>query len=750
MPADQDKSTQANQMNSVSTLFPAFDYMVDAAQRTILFWDVMRQRGNAYREHLTRTAPHVLDYQVELVLDGRQFDRAVNYALVRIIPPKGINVDPKSRPFVVIDPRAGHGPGIGGFKADSEIGVALRAGHPCYFVGFLPDPMPGQTIEDIAHAEAIFLEKVIALHPEADEKPCVIGNCQAGWAVMMLAALRPELFGPIIIAGSPLSYWAGVRGKNPMRYSGGLLGGSWLAALSGDLGRGKFDGAWLVQNFENQNPANTLWSKQYNLFANIDTEAPRYLGFEKWWGGHVNLNAEEIQFIVDELFIGNNLAAGRIQSSDGAAIDLRNIRSPIVVFCSKGDNITPPQQALGWILDLYNDVDEIRSYGQTIVYTIHETIGHLGIFVSAGVARKEHGEFSSNIDLIDVLPPGLYEAVFEPKKGEVANPDLASGDWVMRCEARALDDIRALGGNDPQDERRFATAARVSEINLALYRAFVRPMVSAAVSEPLAQWMKQMHPLRMQYELFSDQNPLMAPVRALAEKVRDDRKAVPADNPFVAFQEQISKQVVASLDAVREISESVSERLFLSIYGSPMLQAAVGVDPEAKHPLRKAPHSALHRQLVQARISELKSQIAKGGVREGTIRALLYVGMNRAAVDERGFEAVRRIRRDQKDMPDLALSAFKSLIREQFYMLLIDREACLAALPAIVPSESDTRRKILALIREVLSARGPLSSEEEDRMRRVAQLFGLDDLTEEESKVSTLPLSPSRERRKAL
>ena len=173
--------------------------------------------------------------------------------------------------------------------------------------------MPGQTIEDIARAEAVFLEKVIALHPDADGKPCVIGNCQAGWAVMMLAAIRPELFGPIIVAGSPLSYWAGVHGKNPMRYSGGLLGGSWLTAFASDLGHGKFDGAWLVQNFENQNPANTLWSKQYNLYSKIDTEAPRYLGFERWWGGHVNLNAEEIQFIVDELFVGNKLASRRDQ-----------------------------------------------------------------------------------------------------------------------------------------------------------------------------------------------------------------------------------------------------------------------------------------------------------------------------------------------------------------------------------------------------------------------------------------------------
>ena len=190
-----------------------------------------------------------------------------------------------------------------------------------------------------------------------------------------------------------------------MRYSGGLLGGSWLTTLTSDLGRGKFDGAWLVQNFESQNPANTLWAKQYNLYANIDTEASRYLGFERWWGGHVNLNAEEIQFIVDELFIGNNLAAGNIKTSNHEVIDLRNIRSPIIVFCSKGDNITPPQQALGWILDLYNDIDEIRSYGQTIVYTIYETIGHLGIFRFRRRSRKEHGEFASNIHMIDGLAP---------------------------------------------------------------------------------------------------------------------------------------------------------------------------------------------------------------------------------------------------------------------------------------------------------------------------------------------------------
>src|ERR1700755_1084233 len=424
----------------------AGEYMLDAGQRSMLFLDIMRQRGDQYREHIAQTAPHVLQYAAELIIDGRKLKDPVNYALVRIIPPKGVDIDMERRPFVVVDPRAGHGPGIGGFKADSEIGVAMKAGHPCYFIGFLPDPMPGQTIESIARAEAIFIEKVIERHPKADGKPCVIGNCQAGWAVMILASLRPELFGPLIIAGAPLAYWAGVHGKYPMRYSGGLLGGSWLTALTSDLGGGKFDGAWLVQNFEGQNPSNTLWSKQYNVYSKVDTEADRYLEFEKWWGGHVNLNAEEIQFIVDELFVGNNLAAGRIKTSEGA-VDLRTIRAPIGVFSARGHNLPPPQQALGWILDLYRDVDEIRLFGQTIVYTVHETVGHLGIFVSGGVAKKEHAEFSGNIDLIDVLPPGLYEATFEAKSGDTAHADLAGGNWIMRCEQRSLDDLRAMGSN---------------------------------------------------------------------------------------------------------------------------------------------------------------------------------------------------------------------------------------------------------------------------------------------------------------
>ncbi|MGW1423467.1 DUF3141 domain-containing protein [Bradyrhizobium manausense] len=718
----------------------AVEYMIDAGQRSVLFLDIMRRRGDQYREHVAQTAPHVLQYTAELIMDGRKLDDPVNYALVRIVPPDGVEIDLDRRPFVVVDPRAGHGPGIGGFKADSEIGVAMKAGHPCYFIGFLPDPMPGQTIERIARAEAIFIEKVISLHPDADGKPCVIGNCQAGWAVMILASLRPELFGPLIIAGAPLAYWAGVHGKYPMRYSGGLLGGSWLTALTSDLGAGKFDGAWLVQNFENQNPSNTLWTKQYNVYSNVDTEADRYLDFERWWGGHVNLNAEEIQFIVDELFVGNNLAAGNIEMSDGRKVDLRNIRSPIVVFCSEGDNITPPQQALHWILDCYADVDEIRAYGQTIVYTVHKSIGHLGIFVSGGVAKKEHAEFSGNIDLIDVLPPGLYEATFEAKGEETASSDLVVGQWVMRCEARTLDDIRAMGGNSPEDERRFATAKRVSEINLKAYQKFVRPWIRGMVTPQMAELAHNMHPLRLQYELFSSKNPYMATVKSLAEKAEEERKPVAADNPFLAFQEQMSKQIVHALDSWRDSQEALSEAIFLSVYGSPALQAAVGIDPTSA-PSRQREMSAEHRAMLGKRVTELKVRIGEGGLREAALRALLYVGSARGMVDERSIEALRQIRRDHGG-PRMTLPEFKMLVREQFFMLLLDRDGALAAIPKMLPDDVNSRHGAFEAIERVLSASEDVTGERARRLAQIASLFGIDATGGTEKASNVAPFDP--------
>jgi hypothetical protein len=358
-------------------------------------------------------------------------------------------------------------------------------------------------------------------------------------------------------------------------------------------------------------------------------------------------------------------------------------------------------------------------------------VGHLGIFVSGGIARKEHSEFSSNIDLIDLLPPGLYEASFEPKSVNAANVDLVQGDWIMRCEPRTLDDIRALGGNTPEDERRFATAARVSDINLALYRTFLQPFVKATASSPATEWMHRLHPLRLSYEILSDSNPFMRAVAGWAPQVREQRQPAGDENLFVAAQEAVSKQTVAALNAWRDMRDQYSEWLFLSVYGSPLLQAAVGVDPTSTAPLRKAGKSALHREFVQKRLTELKSRIKAGGLQEAAVRALIYIGLARGRVDERGVEAVRRIRLMQEEQRRLTLAQFKAMAREQSFMLLVYPEEAVAAIADLLPDNADERRKAFAAIRQVLTASGELTGNAAARLSTIARLFGLEGDTEE-------------------
>lgn len=712
---------------SVMSMMPAnpatdwFGYWIDAAQRSTLMLDVMRQRTVQYEEHAAKTVPTVLKFGFDLVMDGRKLPRPVNYGLVRVRPPVGVVVDPSKRPFVVVDPRAGHGPGIGGFKPDSEIGVAFKAGHPCYFIGFLPEPVPGQTIEDIVFAEAKFLERVIELHPEAKSKPAVIGNCQAGWAVMMVAGTRPELFGPIILAGAPLSYWAGVHGKNPMRYSGGMLGGSWLTALTSDLGAGKFDGAWLVSNFENLNPANTLWSKNYNLYSKIDTEPTRYLEFEQWWGGHVMLNGEEMQFIVDELFVGNKLATAEITLSDGSQVDFRNVTSPIVVFCSKGDNITPPQQALGWIVDLYSSMEDIRSHGQTIVYAVHESIGHLGIFVSGSVAKKEHEEFVSNIDLIDVLPPGLYEAVMTPKDASAAGADFIDGDYLVRFEPRTLDDIRAIVKNSVEDERKFAATARISDINLGLYKTFMQPWVRMWANEGMAEWMKKVHPVRMQYEFYSRNNPMFQGLDSLVALTKANRQPVAENNVFWLAQKQFSDFMVNSLNAYRDVRDKMTEEWFHAFYGSPMVQAMVGLNGSEERPRRKPGDDVHRRHLVKNRIAELCRNIAVGGAREAAVRALIYVRLPENAIDERSFNLLRQMRGHLADR--LTLQQCKDLIREQHFMLVLDERDAVAAIPEMLAREPALAAELNVTFRQIIDVVGLTNEVSRKRYAEVKRIF---------------------------
>jgi hypothetical protein len=408
-------------------------------------------------------------------------------------------------------------------------------------------------------------------------------------------------------------------------------------------------------------------------------------------------------------------------TADGVQLDLRKIRSPIVCLCSKGDNITPPQQALGWILDLYRSEEDILAAGQTIVYAVHETIGHLGIFVSGSVAKKEHQEFSSNIDLIDCLPPGLYEAVLRKKTPDTANVDLAGGDYISRFERRGLEDIRDMGGNRPEEERCFAAVARLSETANGLYRTLLQPVVRGLATEPMAEWMRRVHPARSGFEIFSDRNPALKPVAALAEQTRNSRQPAAADNLFLQWEKNVSDWMTASLNAYRDWRDMLVEHTFFGIYGHPWLQALLGLratdDPPRPRPGMDADHTAA----VERRIEELRAKMDQGGPRAAAIRALIYIGMPENAADERAFEVLRRLRAEHG--AEKSLAEFKQELREQYYLLRLDERRAVELIPALLKGHEKDGPHLLDMVRKITTAGGPLGDEGQRRLSQMEKVF---------------------------
>jgi pimeloyl-ACP methyl ester carboxylesterase len=701
----------------------AFDeYVRDCWQRSVLFLDILRQRGNQREEMLAHGATSVLLYDSELVMRGDELPHPVNYTLLRIIPPDGVEIDNRKHPVFVIDPRAGQGPGIGGFKQLSEIGDAFKAGHPVYFAGFTASPVEGQRVEDVARAHTIFIQKVAELHPEALGKPFVFGNCQAGWHAMMAACMRPDVVGPMVIAGAPLSYWGGVRGKNAMRYLGGWYGGTWLDRMMSDIGDGIFDAAWLVSNFDNLNPANTLWTKQYNVWAHPEQEENRYLHFEKWWGDFVQLRGEEMQWMADNLFIGNKFSTGQIVTSDGIRLDVREVKTPIVCFCSHGDNITPPQQALDWILDNYQSVDEIQQCGQRIFYTIDPKVGHLAIFVGAEVAAKDHAEFINNMELIDAMPPGLYEIVITEKPGAEASSQGESGNFGLSIEERGLDDIRALGCNSLEDEREFAAVARVSEFNNALYQTFMQPWIKMMNGPQIARAALELNPLRLSYSLLSDRNPMMRAVAPLANYARTKRSPASADSPFIALQQQVSKTMIDALNLFRELRDELVERTFHAVYGSPLVQAACGISLNDGPP---RPRPGLLPSVLAAFEEEkrrLKGRIAEGNVVDAAARVLVYIGKAHHRIDDSTFDALRKLLLAH---PEVSPAEFKAAVREQWAILSVDERSAIEALPRLLPADATARRAFSDLLQATVAATAKLNADGQRRLSEVKRLLAI-------------------------
>ena len=374
-----------------------------------------------------------------------------------------------------------------------------------------------------------------------------------------------------------------------MRYSGGLLGGSWLTALAGDLGAGIFDGAALVQNFENQNPANTLWTKQYNLWSKIDTEPERYLDFEKWWGGHVTLNAEEMQWIVDELFVGNHLAAGDIRTPDGTAD-----RPALDPLADRGLLLQGRQHhpaAAGARLDPRPLRQRRRHPRLGPDHRLHRPRAgrpprHLRL-------RRRRAEGARRVRLEH--RPDRRPAP-RPLRGG-ADPEGRGGRQPRPRHRRVGDALRgAHPRRHPRPRRqRPRRRAQVRGRRPALGdqpRALPRLRPAGGARHGLAAARRGDAPDAPAAPLLRDVRPAQ-PVDGLGRDRGRARPRPPAARARPATRSSprrraLSQQIVEGFDAWRRGVERLSEDTFHAIYGTPALQAALGIDTASPQRPRKA------------------------------------------------------------------------------------------------------------------------------------------------------------------
>ena len=705
-------------------------YLVDAAQRWIIFLDTLRQRGNNFLAHHQEGCPPVLAYEYDVVVDGATLEQPVNYSLVSIRPPKGTQVRQNARPYVIIDPRAGHGSGIGGFKNESEVGVSLRAGHPVYFCIFTTHPTKTQTLADVTRAEAHFVREVQRRHPNSP-KPVIVGNCQGGWAAMLLAATNPDLTGPIVVNGAPLSYWAGTRGKNPMRYLGGLFGGILPALLMSDLGNGQFDGANLVSNFEALNPGNSLWMKYYDVLVDPEKEAQRYLEFERWWSGFYFMNEREIRWLIENLFVGNKLARGGAQLDSRMHVDLRNIRAPIIVFASHGDNITPPPQALNWIADCYSSVKDIQARGQRILYTVHDSVGHLGIFVSSSVANKEHREIVSTLKAIEALAPGLYEMKIVDEQGEGLDKT-----YTVNFEDRTIEDILAMDDDD-DDERAFAAVSRLSELGAEIYDLTARPVVKALANDVTARWNVNAQPIRAQRHFFSDQNPAMAPIAAMADAARDNRARIPETNPFKVWERNAAQMTAGWLNFARDLRDGWVETYFYGLWNTPaMRHVGAALAPR----ISQVPGTDLR---AVPEVRSALAQMGRGNFAVAVIRMLLLLAASRSSVRRDRLERANELLTKEEPFATLGEETRTRIIHQQNLIVEFEPEQALATLPKLLPKAED-RPRAIELCRYVTGSDEEMAPETREVFDRIRQVLEIHEPPPKPPKPAKLQRRPKR------
>jgi hypothetical protein len=189
------------------------------------------------------------------------------------------------------------------------------------------------------------------------------------------------------------------------------------------------------------------------------------------------------------------------------------------------------------------------------------------------------------------------------------------------------------------------------------------------------------------------------------------------------MEQATSTWITSCLEMFGEFRDAMTETIFLSTYGSPLLQAVVGLGVQQVTPHRG--ERDLVREAHEARLrAELEGRFEMGRPQDAALRALVYIRLADGSIDERGFAVLKQVRASRPAARRISLARFKEILREQYLLVRLDEECALGALPKLLSDDDAVRKATLDLLHRILAARGDLSDEEKRRLTRVEALFG--------------------------
>jgi len=253
----------------------------------------------------------------------------------------------------------------------------------------------------------------------------------------------------------------------------------------------------------------------------------------------------------------------------------------------------------------------------------------------------------------------------------------------------------------------------------------VRPLVQSLTPPAFGEWSRGMHPNRMRFAIFSDENPAMRTIGELAAQIRADRKPAAENNPFLAGQEVWAKTMSSTISAIGSARDAWAEQAFHMIYGSPLLQALVGLGTPGEPDTQRMARDALREQAQGKNREALEERFEQGAAIEAAVRSIVWVKRAEGGTDERSFAVIRQLHDAQPPGRPRSMPELKQILRDQAMLVRLDEERAIKAIPKLVPRDEDDRARTLRAVQRVVLANGELTSEGKSRLARVEHLFGV-------------------------